>query len=247
MGQIISPRISKKYQIFYIFIFLLTFISFISGCATPGKRTAIGAGAGAGGGAIIGGIAGGGKGALIGAGLGAMIGGAIGNRLDKQAQELQQVAQTKRTQEGILVNLKSDLLFDTGSSMVKPEAENDIRQLAQIIVKYPKDVITIQGYTDNVGSESLNQKLSMRRALAVKNIMTSQGVPETQMSAQGMGKNSPVASNQTKVGRSKNRRVELHIQDAEQIQAQRNNQNQNQQLPGNQQNQQTQEEPSTTG
>src|SRR4051812_30599672 len=77
------------------------------GCASPGKKTAIGAAAGAAGGAIIGGVAGGTKGAVIGAAAGGVAGGAIGNRLDKQANELAQVARTRRTEEGILVDLKN--------------------------------------------------------------------------------------------------------------------------------------------
>ncbi|RYZ63913.1 MAG: OmpA family protein, partial [Proteobacteria bacterium] len=72
------------------------------GCASPGKRTATGAGAGALGGAGVGGLIGGGKGAIIGAGAGAILGGVIGNRLDKQAGELAEVAETKRTADGIL-------------------------------------------------------------------------------------------------------------------------------------------------
>ena len=88
----------------------------LASCATPGKDTAIGAGGGAAVGAGAGALIGGGKGALIGAGAGALVGGAIGNYLDKQAQQLKKVAETHRTADGILVNLKNDLLFDTGSA-----------------------------------------------------------------------------------------------------------------------------------
>src|SRR2546425_12991222 len=70
------------------------------GCATPGERTAIGAGGGAAVGAGIGAIAGGWEGAAIGAVVGSVAGGAIGNYLDKQAQELQQVANARRTESG---------------------------------------------------------------------------------------------------------------------------------------------------
>jgi outer membrane protein OmpA-like peptidoglycan-associated protein len=224
MEQTLSIKTSKSY-LRTISIFLL-FILLISGCASPGKRTAIGAGAGAGAGALIGGLAGGGRGALIGGALGATLGGVIGNRLDKQAQELAEVAQTQRTQEGILVNLKNDLLFDTGSSTVKPEAEDQLRQLGNILVKYPKDIITIAGFTDNVGNDSFNQTLSMRRATAVKNILTSQGVPDQQMKAEGYGKNNPIAKNDTKAGRIKNRRVELHIRDMDQVKAEQEQQQQ---------------------
>src|SRR5689334_14260069 len=129
------------------------------GCASPGKRTAIGAGAGAAGGAAIGAIAGGGKGALIGAGIGAAAGGLIGNRLDRQAQELSQVAETKRTEEGILVNLKNDLLFETGKSKLSDQAQGQLRDLAGVLSKYPNDVIHIAGYTDSTGSNDINKEL----------------------------------------------------------------------------------------
>src|SRR2546425_11926414 len=72
----------------------------LGGCATPGERTAIGAGAGAAVGAGVGALAGGWEGAALGAVVGGVAGGAIGNYLDKQAQELQQVANARRTETG---------------------------------------------------------------------------------------------------------------------------------------------------
>src|SRR6266404_9343616 len=92
----------------------------LEGCATPGERTAIGAGGGAAVGAGVGAIAGGWKGAAIGATVGGLAGGAVGNYLDKQAEELKEVAEnTKRTKDGILVELKSKLLFNTDSAVLK--------------------------------------------------------------------------------------------------------------------------------
>src|SRR5437899_12835584 len=80
-------------------------------CATPGKRTAIGAGGGAAVGAGVGAIAGGWKGAVIGAAVGGLAGGAVGNYLDKQAQELKDRAETKRTKDGILARLQWKLML----------------------------------------------------------------------------------------------------------------------------------------
>jgi phage tail tape-measure protein len=90
-------------------------ILILGACATPSERTAIGAGAGAAVGAGVGALAGGWEGAALGAVVGGVAGGAIGNYLDKQAQELQQVANARRTETGILVNLKSSLLFSPWS------------------------------------------------------------------------------------------------------------------------------------
>ena len=186
----------------------------ITGCATPEKKTAIGAGVGGAAGAGIGAIAGGGTGALIGLGVGAAAGGLIGNQMDKQAQELREVAAAKRTQDGILVNLKGDLLFDTGSANLKPSATNQLTQLSGILVKYPNNQIQVAGHTDNTGSAEDNQTLSMNRAQAVKSVLTANGVKDDQIKTYGYGESSPVATNSTKAGQAKNRRVDLIITDA---------------------------------
>jgi outer membrane protein OmpA-like peptidoglycan-associated protein len=186
-------------------------LALAAGCASPGKRTAIGAGTGAAGGAIIGGVAGGTKGAVIGAGVGAVAGGAVGNYLDKQAQELAEVAETKRTAEGILVNLKNDLLFETDSAVLKPAAVDRVVQLGEILAKYPEDRIRIGGHTDDTGPNGYNEELSRRRADAVKDVLKSRGVRDNQMLVMGYGETKPLASNKTSKGRSVNRRVELYI------------------------------------
>src|SRR5262249_31953507 len=108
----------------------------LAACATPGKNTAIGAGGGAAAGAVVGGGVGGWKGAAIGAGVGALAGGSVGNYLDKQAQELQEVAETKRTRDGILVKLSSELLFQTGSAILKEDAIAQLERLGDVLAKY---------------------------------------------------------------------------------------------------------------
>jgi outer membrane protein OmpA-like peptidoglycan-associated protein len=182
-----------------------------SGCASPGKRTGIGAGAGAATGAVIGGATGGWKGAAIGGAIGGVVGGAAGNLLDRQQQELEKVAETKRTQDGLLVKLKNDLIFDTGSSTLKPNATTQLTQLGDILAKYKQDKIDIQGFTDDVGSAQTNEDLSLRRAEAVKGILVSRGVQDNQLHVSGFGENRPIASNTSAKGRAANRRVELHI------------------------------------
>jgi outer membrane protein OmpA-like peptidoglycan-associated protein len=180
-------------------------------CATAGKRTAIGGGAGAAAGAGIGALVGGWKGAAIGAGVGALAGGSVGLYLDKQAKELEQVAETKRTENGVLVSMKSDILFDTGSAVLKPEAIEQIEKVGDILAKYSDDRVRIEGHADSTGSKKTNEELSLRRADAVKRVLTGRGVQEKQVTALGMGSTQPVADNATAAGRAKNRRVELHI------------------------------------
>jgi len=180
-------------------------------CATAGKRTAIGGGAGAAAGAGIGALVGGWKGAAIGAGVGALAGGSVGLYLDKQAKELEQVAETKRTENGVLVSMKSDILFDVGSAVLKPEAIEQIEKVGDILAKYSDDRVRIEGHADSTGSKKTNEELSLRRADAVKRVLTGRGVQEKQVTALGMGSTQPVADNATSAGRAKNRRVELHI------------------------------------
>lgn len=182
-----------------------------AGCGTAGARTGIGAGAGGLLGAGIGALAGGGKGAIIGAGVGALAGGSVGLYLDKQAKELQKVAETKRTENGVLVNMKNDILFDTGSADLKPEAVGQIVKVGDIIAKYSDDRIRIDGYTDSTGGAELNERLSLRRADAVKAVLVDRGVKAEQITVNGYGETRPVADNATADGRAKNRRVELHI------------------------------------
>jgi outer membrane protein OmpA-like peptidoglycan-associated protein len=187
-------------------------IALLAACATPGEKTAIGAGGGAAVGAGIGALAGGWQGALIGAAAGGVAGGAVGNYLDKQAQELKQVAEnTKRTEDGILVDLKSKLLFTTDSAVLKPEAVEQVTKLGDILVKYPEDRIRIQGHTDSTGTAAHNEELSLRRAQAVRDVLLSRGVRQEQMIVEGVGEARPIADNGTAAGRSLNRRVELHI------------------------------------
>ncbi|MFZ4404919.1 MAG: glycine zipper domain-containing protein, partial [Pseudobdellovibrionaceae bacterium] len=109
------------------------------GCASSeNKNTAKGAGIGAAAGALVGGIIGHqtgkrNEGALIGAALGAGAGGYAGRRMDKQAKELAKVAETKRTDQGLITKLKSDILFDTGKSDLKPAAVNNLQELSNIL------------------------------------------------------------------------------------------------------------------
>ncbi|MGC3998894.1 MAG: OmpA family protein [Anaeromyxobacter sp.] len=173
----------------------------------------MGAGAGTLAGAGVGALIGGKKGALIGAGVGALAGGSVGLYLDKQAKDLEKVkaAEVKRTENGLLVSMKGDILFESGSSALQPEAITNLQEMGDILAKYSDDRIMIEGHTDSQGGKAANEELSLRRADAVKRVLVGRGVQEKQITALGMGEVKPVADNGTSSGRSKNRRVELHI------------------------------------
>lgn len=182
-----------------------------AGCGTAGKRTAIGAGAGAAVGAGVGALVGGGRGALIGAGVGALAGGSVGLYLDKQKKELEKIAEVKRTENGLLVQMKNDILFDVNSDGVKPAGLEDLAKMGDILAKYSDDRVRIEGHTDASGDAKYNQSLSERRAAAVKAVLVSRGVQEHQITVVGLGETKPVSDNASADGRAKNRRVELHI------------------------------------
>jgi outer membrane protein OmpA-like peptidoglycan-associated protein len=170
--------------------------------------TAVGAGVGA----LIGKKSGhSGRGALIGGAVGALSGGLVGNYMDRQAKELEQVAETTRTGDGIIVTMKDKILFDFDSATVKPAALSSLDQIAGVLNKYPKTTITVAGHTDNTGRADYNLKLSERRAGAVKFALAERGVPGDRVTAMGFGAENPVSPNTTPEGRTENRRVELHI------------------------------------
>jgi len=184
---------------------------FLAGCATAGRDTAIGAGIGGLAGAGVGALVGGKKGALIGAGVGVLAGGSVGLYLDKQRAELEKVAKVKKTENGLLVEMASDILFDVDSAAVKPEAADQLAKVGDILAKYSDDRVRIEGHTDSSGSARHNEQLSLRRADSVKQVLLARGVQEKQITALGLGESKPEADNATAAGRAKNRRVELHI------------------------------------
>ena len=189
----------------------------LSACTTPGKRTAIGAGAGAAIGAIGGAVIAhntGGKaetGALVGALAGGATGGLIGNYYDKQAKELAAIADVQKTENGIVVTLKNEILFETGKADLSAAAQKTLIDLNRVLKKYPENIIEVQGHTDSTGTVEYNNQLSLARAKAVYDFILANGLKTSGLSYVGYGQNVPVADNSTAEGRAKNRRVELKI------------------------------------
>lgn len=196
-----------------LFFILISAILVLSGCSSmkENKRTTIGTAGGAAVGAGVGAIFGKEKGAIIGGVLGAGIGAYAGSRMDKQAKELEKIAETKRTDEGLITKLKSDITFSTGKASLKPAAKSNLSEMAAIMKKYPENVLTIKGFTDDTGSSKVNQELSADRAEAVKRELVKDGLPENVIGTMGLGPSYPVATNNSPVGRAQNRRVEIEI------------------------------------
>ncbi|MDP9050900.1 MAG: OmpA family protein [Acidobacteriota bacterium] len=129
---------------------------------------------------------------------------------EKLRQQLNSVLQTSETARGLIVNM-SDVLFDTGKYTLKPTTQISLAKVAGILQAYPGLKVQVEGFTDSVGSDELNQKLSENRAGAVKDFLISQGVSSGNITSQGFGKNNPVADNGTSSGRAQNRRVNMVV------------------------------------
>jgi outer membrane protein OmpA-like peptidoglycan-associated protein len=114
----------------------------------------------------------------------------------------------QKTERGLVLTL-GDVLFDTGQATLKSGADGTMDRLATALREKTGRSVTIEGYTDNVGSDESNQGLSERRAQAVQSALTQRGVARSQITTLGKGENFPIASNDTADGRQSNRRVEL--------------------------------------
>lgn len=181
-----------------------------------------GAAVGAGAGALIAGRKHRGKGAIIGGLIGAAGGGAIGNYMDRQAKEMQTQlpeAAIAREDDKLYVALPSGILFDVDRTEIMPSARDEIARAAQVLVKYPDTYIIVEGHTDSIGTSEYNQKLSERRADAVRNELMRNGVAAARTAAKGYGETDPVADNAAPEGRQANRRVQLEIRPNEQLKA----------------------------
>lgn len=125
-------------------------------------------------------------------------------------RNLNMVLATRETARGLIVNM-SDVLFDTGMFTLRPIAREKLARVSGIILIHPDMKIEVEGHTDSVGSIELNQRLSEKRADAVRAYLISQGVSPDNITARGFGKSMPVADNNTAAGRQANRRVELVV------------------------------------
>jgi outer membrane protein OmpA-like peptidoglycan-associated protein len=104
-----------------------------------------------------------------------------------------------------------DVLFDFGKYDLRGEAREKLAKLSGIILAHPGLNLAVEGYTDNVGSDDINNKLSEKRAETVRAYLIQQGLSDANVTSQGFGKTTPVADNSTAEGRQKNRRVEIVV------------------------------------
>ena len=109
------------------------------------------------------------------------------------------------------VTFASETFFDFDKAVLKPEAQSKLSDLVEKMKTISVEVVIAVGHADSVGSDAYNQRLSLRRAEAVKKFLVSKGVEANRIYTEGKGESSPAADNRTREGRAKNRRVEVEV------------------------------------
>jgi OOP family OmpA-OmpF porin len=109
------------------------------------------------------------------------------------------------------ITFAADVLFDFDKATIKPEGKVKLDELAAKVKDINLEVVIAIGHTDSIGTDAYNQGLSVRRAEAVKAYMVSKGIEPNRVYTEGKGEKQPIASNTTKDGRQKNRRVEIEV------------------------------------
>jgi outer membrane protein OmpA-like peptidoglycan-associated protein len=132
--------------------------------------------------------------------------------LDRLAQALGQVAETRRTALGLVMNLGSDYLkFEFDKAELRPSDRELLSRIAGILLTSTDYTVSVNGHTDDVGTDEYNQKLSARRAEAVRAYLVEAGVSKEILGVNGHGKTRPLVPGASEGARAKNRRVELGI------------------------------------
>lgn len=209
----------RKTPLFYLIAFML--VTWLAGCAstrgpytTDRDKTKKGAGIGAAAGALAA-ILDGKREAdeiLAGAAIGAVVGGSIGVYMDAQEEKLARIPGTtveRVDEKTLLVKFDSDVLFAVDSADLSAQSRDTLVSFAGVLQEYAKTAVIVQGHTDSSGSEDHNQRLSERRADAVKRFLGQRGVDPARMMAVGYGESRPRATNDNAAGKQRNRRVDV--------------------------------------
>ncbi|GAA4450733.1 OmpA family protein [Rurimicrobium arvi] len=120
-------------------------------------------------------------------------------------------AEVSSLSDSVRVIFPSNIMFGFDSAIIKAELQPSLHRFAKAINKFDKTAVLISGYTDNIGDDSYNERLSAQRADTAKSALIRNAVDPVRISTWGMGKRHPVADNATEEGRAKNRRVEFII------------------------------------
>ncbi|TAN69091.1 MAG: DUF4398 domain-containing protein [Methylobacter sp.] len=118
----------------------------------------------------------------------------------------------KETERGLVITL-GDVLFDTNKALLKSNAMRNVQKLADFLTRYSQYKVLVEGHTDSVGSNDLNQALSDRRASAVRIALVDMGIRTDRVNTRGYGERFPIAGNDSAASRQLNRRVEIILSD----------------------------------
>jgi outer membrane protein OmpA-like peptidoglycan-associated protein len=145
-----------------------------------------------------------------------LIGGGVGLYMDNQESKLRARLQgtgvsVTRVGDDIILNMPSNVTFDTDQSAVKPEFYDTLNSVALVLREFNKTLIDVTGHTDSTGTPQHNQRLSEARAGSVADYLVAQGNNPQRFQVLGLGQNDPIATNATPEGRAQNRRVEIKI------------------------------------
>ncbi|MBE7373638.1 OmpA family protein [Pseudomonas sp. AL-54] len=176
--------------------------------------------------AAVGGVTGAALGAIESStytGWGALIGGGVAaaycwaNGMEEETvavvETVQPVPEPEPEPAAAPVRVELDVKFDFDRAVVKPDSYADIQNLADFMKEYGQTSTVLEGHTDSIGTDAYNQRLSERRANAVREVLVDQyGVEGSRVNAVGYGESRPVADNATEEGRAINRRVEAEVE-----------------------------------
>ena len=194
----------------------------LTGCASmnESRSTATGTGIGPATGAAIGALVGGGKGAAIRAAAGAAVGAGGGILWSNQKQVMEQatastgVAVTQTADNQLKLEIPSGISFGIGKADIWPDIRPVLDRFSRTLAANPTTTIGIIGHTDSIGTDAMNNPLSVSRTSTVRDYLTGRGVMMNRIAIDGCGARGPVADNGTLAGREINRRVEIFVADA---------------------------------
>jgi outer membrane protein OmpA-like peptidoglycan-associated protein len=129
----------------------------------------------------------------------------------RRPEDLQYGVSVTRSGDQIILNMPSDITFNVDQDAVKPGFYPVLNSVALVLKKFRQTTVDVFGHTDSTGGDQHNFDLSQRRALAVANYLSGQGVDQRRFAVTGFGKTRPIASNATAAGREQNRRVEIQL------------------------------------
>ena len=192
----------------------------LAGCDTmsPEQRgAATGAVIGAVAGQVVGGNT---KSSTIGAALGGLGGYVWSRQMEDKKRQMEQATAgtgtvvTQTADNQLKLDIPSDLSFDSGRYDIKPALHAVLDRFATTLNQNPVTTVRVVGHTDNVGSDAVNNPLSVNRAAATRDYLTGRGVASNRIAIDGRGSHEPIADNTTAAGKAKNRRVEIFVAEA---------------------------------